>query len=92
MEKFIDNSTIISNSNLIGDYFIIEFTAPKTATHAKPGQFVHLQIPFFAHRILRRPFSIYNTNPQKGTVSVVYKVVGEGTKQLSQVPANTQFS
>jgi dihydroorotate dehydrogenase electron transfer subunit len=51
-----------------------------------------VQIPQLNQRILRRPFSIYNTNPESGTVSVVYKRVGEGTSQLSQVPVGTEFS
>ncbi len=92
MTKSIDQAKVISNANLIGEYFQIEFSAESIAKSATPGQFVHIQIPFFAHRVLRRPFSIYNTNPEKGTVTVVYKTVGEGTEQLSQISAGTEIS
>jgi dihydroorotate dehydrogenase electron transfer subunit len=92
MTKALDKAKVLSNENLIGDYFLITFSAEFTAKNAKPGQFVHVQIPQLNQRILRRPFSIYNTDPKAGTVSVVYKRVGEGTSQLSQVPVGAEFS
>jgi len=33
---------------------------------------------------LRRPISIMLTNPEKGTIDLLYKHIGEGTKQLSE--------
>ena len=92
MTKALDQAKVLSNENLIGDYFLITFTAENTAVNAKPGQFIHVQIPQLNQRILRRPFSIYNTDPKAGTVSLVYKRVGEGTAQLAQVTVGTEFS
>lgn len=92
MTKYLDQAKVLSNENLIGDYFLITFTAPFTAKNAKPGQFVHVQVPQLNERVLRRPFSIYNTDAEAGTVSLVYKRVGEGTAQLANVNIGTEFS
>ncbi|MBL4775912.1 MAG: dihydroorotate dehydrogenase electron transfer subunit [Mariprofundus sp.] len=56
--------------------------APKTAANAQPGQFVHLRVS--PERPLRRPISIMLSNPEKGTVDLLYKAIGEGTHLLSE--------
>ena len=74
---------IISNQCLRGDYFRIEFLAPEIAQSAVAGQFVHVRIDERTDRMLRRPFSIHDTDPRRGILTLVYKVVGFGTAQLS---------
>ncbi len=85
--KYQVESEILANCRIQGDYFQVDFVAPAIARESQPGQFVHVRIPLLEHRVLRRPFSIYNVEPDAGTVSVIYKVVGEGTACLSQAPA-----
>ena len=65
-----------------GDQFILRVKAPKTAQHAQPGQFVHIRVS--ASRPLRRPISIMLTDPEKGTVDLLFKAIGEGTRELSE--------
>ena len=50
------------------------------------GEFVDIAIPGF---YLRRPLSI--CDKEEGKLTVVYKVVGEGTKLLSEMPAGTEL-
>lgn len=64
-----------------GDQFILRVKAPKTAQHALPGQFVHIRVS--EARPLRRPISIMLTDPEKGTVDLLFKAIGEGTRELS---------
>lgn len=78
---------ILSNKRLQGDYFQLDMHAPEIAQEAKPGQFVHVQIPDLEQRVLRRPFSIYDTDAATGRLSLVYKTVGEGTHKLCTIPA-----
>ncbi len=92
MKRHLETASTISNANLTGSYYKITFSAPSIAKTAQPGQFVHVQVPSLEHCVLRRPFSIYNTNPETGTVSVIYKTVGQGTEQLATVPAGTELS
>ena len=77
---------ILSNVNLKSDYYSIVFYAPEIAASAQAGQFVHVKIgDDRGDWILRRPFSICDTDPAAGTVNVVYKVVGKGTAELSRI-------
>jgi dihydroorotate dehydrogenase electron transfer subunit len=77
---FEEQAEVIANVNHPGDQFILRLKAPKTALHARPGQFVHIRVS--PDRPLRRPISIMLTNPDRGTVDLLIKAVGEGTKEL----------
>lgn len=74
-------ATLIQNRRIQGDYFCAELKMPTIPLLTQPGQFVHLQIPDLDHRILRRPFSIFDVDNDK--LRILYKVVGEGTRQLA---------
>lgn len=84
-------AVITSNSRIQGDYFRIDLNMPQIPSMAQPGQFIHVQIPQMKHRVLRRPFSIFDVNPEENRLSLIYKVVGEGSEQLSTLPANTEL-
>ena len=77
------NGEIIENRRLKGDYFLVRFFAPEISRKARAGQFVHVRINRHGDRILRRPFSIHNC--EGDVLSVVYKVVGHGTRELSEL-------
>lgn len=76
---------IISNDQLKGLYRKIIFEAPELARAAQPGQFVHVRISQLRDRILRRPFSICEVDTTKGMLTIVYKIVGEGTEELARM-------
>ena len=75
---------IKKNEVLKGDYRRIVFDAPGIAAQARGGQFVHVRIPSLRDRILRRPFSISDADPNTGELTVIYKVVGLGTEALAR--------
>lgn len=52
----------------------------------RPGQFVNIEIEGL---YLRRPISICDWDEQ--TITIIYKVVGQGTKRMSQMEAGTQL-
>ena len=76
---------ILKNECLKGLYRRIVFQAPEIARQALPGQFVHVKISAMKDRILRRPFSISNADAEAGTLTLVYKIVGRGTEELSRM-------
>ncbi|MBT4815957.1 MAG: dihydroorotate dehydrogenase electron transfer subunit, partial [Lentisphaerae bacterium] len=86
MKKQVD-AAVETNSVLQGDYYQIVLAAPDLAATVQPGQFVHIRLPGFEHRVLRRPFSVCDADTETGTLTVVYKVVGEGTAHLARVVA-----
>ncbi len=71
------------------DYRRLRFYAPEICRSAKPGQFVHVQIPNLSDRILRRPFSICDM--EDDTLTVVYKIVGSGTARLADAAPGEKF-
>lgn len=50
------------------------------------GEFIHIAVPGL---YLRRPLSICDY--EDGRLTIVYKVVGEGTKVLSEMPVGTEL-
>ncbi len=83
-------ATVIENRDLgAAGYFLLTIEAPEVAGAVRPGQFLHLKIPSFEHRLLRRPFSIFRA--EDGRIGVLYKTVGEGTRALSRVPPGTSL-
>jgi dihydroorotate dehydrogenase electron transfer subunit len=66
----------------VEEYHALTLVAPEIAEGARPGQFVHLQVPGDRSLPLRRPFSIWRAE-RAGTVEVVFDVVGAGTRVLA---------
>jgi dihydroorotate dehydrogenase electron transfer subunit len=79
---FEEQAKILVHVEHPGDQWVMRLHAPKIAAHAEPGQFVHLRVS--AERPLRRPISIMLVDGDKGTIDLLYKVVGEGTGLLAQ--------
>ncbi|MHB8118048.1 MAG: sulfide/dihydroorotate dehydrogenase-like FAD/NAD-binding protein [Methanothrix sp.] len=59
-----------------GDIILNEIEAPKIAHIAKPGQFVILRANEKGERI---PMTMADINPEKGTITIIFHVVGRST-------------
>jgi len=59
-----------------GDIILNEIEAPKIARIAKPGQFVILRVNEMGERI---PMTMADINPEKGTITIIFHVVGRST-------------
>lgn len=59
-----------------GTVVLNEIMAPKIATKAKPGQFVILMANERGERI---PLTMAETNREKGTITIIYQIVGKST-------------
>ena len=55
----------------------MEIEAPLVARKARPGQFIILRVNEEGERI---PLTIAGTNPEEGTVKIIFQVVGETLK------------
>jgi dihydroorotate dehydrogenase electron transfer subunit len=78
---------ILSNRNISGKYYEIELCCPELTVEVKPGQFFMLRVRDGYDPYLRRPFSVYRMGHRKGTpvASLLYKVVGYGTRMMSEI-------
>ena len=72
LKKDVLNPTIIR--------LVIE--APYVAKKAQPGQFIILRTYEDSERI---PFTIAGEDPEKGTVTIIFQIVGAGTVELSRL-------
>ena len=79
---FQEQALILAHEAYDGDQYVLRLQAPKCAANAMPGQFAHLTTD--PQRPLRRPISIMRVSADQGWVDFLYKVVGEGTRLLSQ--------
>ncbi len=60
-----------------------------TSAITRPGQFINILLD---NKYLRRPLSVCDcVKGENGSVTVIYKIVGEGTLKLSRLPAGTRL-
>ncbi len=58
----------------------MEIDAPLVARKAKPGQFIILRVDENGERI---PLTVAGTNPEEGTVKIIFQIVGATTEILN---------
>ncbi len=58
----------------------MEIEAPLVAKKAKPGQFIILRVDEEGERI---PLTVAGTNPEEGTVKIIFQIVGATTEILN---------
>lgn len=85
--KILEQGLIISNNKIGEDIFSITIKFDKIASNAVSGQFLQFYLPK-GEMILPRPISICLIQQDKGLITLVYKVVGSGTKYLSSLKPN----
>lgn len=73
---------ILKNEALGAEFFLISLKW-SGARKVRPGQFVMVRVTGGVDPLLRRPFSVYNV--RGGTVELLYKVVGKGTRILASL-------
>lgn len=76
MYKVLKNEKISPNS------YLMEIEAKDIINKALPGQFVILMTKEDSERI---PLTIYDMDKKKGTVSVIYQVIGASTEEMTKI-------
>ena len=77
----VEDARVVSHTAWDGGQYVIVLNAPRIAARVKAGAFVHLTCD--PHLPMRRPLSLQRVDPSRGTIEILYKVVGEGTRRLS---------
>lgn len=87
---FLEDAEVLAHEQFEANQFILRLKAPKCARRATPGAFVHLtcdeSLP------MRRPLSIMRADPERETIDVLYKIVGQGLELLSKKRAGDRIS
>jgi len=74
---------LLAVRRLSDSVFLQVYGQAHIARGAKPGQFVQMQTSAGLDPFFRRPMSIFAAEPKQGTFSVVFAVVGKGTRRLA---------
>ena len=78
--------TMICQEALANGIYKMVLNAPEAAEKAQPGQFVNLYCDDKS-RLLPRPISICDADPERGTLTLIYAVVGKGTEEFAKKQA-----
>lgn len=79
-----ERAVIVSQKCIGTDIYDMVLSFPRGAKEAKPGQFIAMYCED-GTKILPRPISICGIDAEKGTLRVVYRIAGEGTRLFSEM-------
>ncbi len=79
---------ILDAKELTTNIYLMEVEAKRVAASALPGQFVIVRTDENSERI---PLTICDYDREKGTVTIVFQIVGAGTQMMSALKAGDSF-
>ncbi|TYB36983.1 MAG: dihydroorotate dehydrogenase electron transfer subunit [Flexistipes sinusarabici] len=86
---------VVDNRLLNDKYGLMCIESYEFVKNAKPGQFLMIKTQlhdYLYDPLLRRPLGICDVNLKRGTFSLLYMIVGKGTKLLSTIEKDTSIS
>lgn len=88
MAKAVKRTAVIQKKEILAEGIVsMWLQQPEITEGAKAGQFVSVYCKNES-RLLPRPISICEINQEEGMLRLVYRVVGEGTKELAELEVN----
>lgn len=78
----VNDCQIFAHYKFEADQYILTLESQEIAEATRPGQFVHLSVSGML--AMRRPISVMSVDRDNGTFDLLYKIVGEGTRQLAE--------
>ena len=79
---------ILKAEKLAEKIFLMEVEAPRVARSCQPGEFVIVKMDEKGERI---PLTICDFDREKGTVTIVFQIVGASTLKMSELKAGDAF-
>ena len=83
MYKIVKKEMMAHNSIVLN-----EIEAPQIAKKAKPGQFVIIKIDETGERV---PLTMANVDKKKGTITIIYMIVGKSTRSFSLLEVGDSY-
>lgn len=81
----LEKSLVLVHNQVSREMYQMELICPEIAALSQPGQFIHVKVNATHDPLLRRPLSIYDVDKKLGSITLLYKVVGQGTELLTKV-------
>ena len=79
---------ILKAEELADKIFLMDVEAPRIARHCEPGQFVIVKMDEKGERI---PLTICDYDREKGTITIVFQIVGASTLKMAELKAGDSF-
>lgn len=80
---FQECAEVLVNEQIARNVYLMSLSAPRIARACRPAQFVQIRTDAGQSPYLRRPFSALRTDPEAGSIDVVYDAIGEGTRRMA---------
>ena len=82
---YLVQSVISEIKNVAPGYFRLKLIAAEIASEARPGQFIQIRVgdEESIDPLLARPISIFRIKKEEGSITILFKSVGRGTKLLA---------
>ena len=79
---------ILKAEELADKIFLMDVEAPRVARHCEPGQFVIVKMDEKGEGI---PLTICDYDREKGTITIVFQIVGASTLKMAELKAGDSF-
>jgi len=87
MKKTVTDFLLLENKQLNKDNFRLLLQSPHPVSDIFPGQFINVEIKEASEIFLRRPFSVLDVDQENQTISLLVKILGRGSKKLTEAIA-----
>ena len=85
MKKYVTDAPVLENAAISDGIYRMVLHAEKIALASQPGQFVMVMKPDDSGAFLRRPFGIADADAGAGMVTIIYRLVGKGTRAFARM-------
>ncbi len=92
MDKRVNSFIILENKPLNSTNYCIKLQTDFPLPEIVPGQFTNVEIPANKEIFLRRPFSIFDADNENNTITILVKILGRGSKTLTEISPGTRIS
>ncbi len=94
--KCLEVATVLEQVDLGSGYYLLILRSPRIAAATHAGQFLLMSVrrsdDASSDPLLRRPFSILGCGPARGTLELLYRVVGTGTRLMPRLEVGEEVS
>jgi len=91
-KKEVRNLVVTENISLNTTNFLIKLSSTESLPKLTPGQFINIEIKNTSEIFLRRPFSVFEVDYERNTISLIVKILGRGSKKLTEVRKGESLS
>lgn len=92
MRKFVQQLMVLENTASNSTNHLIKLKSDAELIKIEPGQFVNVEINGTDQVFLRRPFSIFEVDYKEKTISLLVKILGKGSKKLTEIKVGEKVS